>query len=321
MTLRTLLFAILALGLAGGAAWTARNWINVQRAALESQAQRAPEPEPASVFVMVAQERLHRGAFFRPKAVRWQAWPDEKVANTYIIQGNVAPEDLVGAVLREPVDAGEPITRGKLVFPGETGFLAAVLDPGKRAVTVAVSDVSGVAGFVFPGDRVDIILAQAIKMSKDVTRRATVTALEDVRVLAIDQAIDDRSGKAATAKTVTLEVDPKMAEAVTLLPDMGRLSLSLRSLAPGAGDLRRTARPAPDLGEDEDGETDDPYHLAADRKEAAPMLNPWDLKSHTWDVEVSPLLIRPAKGKSAKRQVTVMRGGNSETLSLGGGGQ
>ena len=100
MTLRTLLFAILALGLAGGAAWTARNWINVQRAALESQAQRAPEPEPASVFVMVAQERLHRGAFFRPKAVRWQAWPDEKVANTYIIQGNVAPEDLVGAVLR-----------------------------------------------------------------------------------------------------------------------------------------------------------------------------------------------------------------------------
>jgi pilus assembly protein CpaB len=319
MTLRTLLFAILAFGLAAGAAWTARNWINTQRAAIESQAKRPVAPEPASVFVLVAADRFHRGAFFRPKATRWQAWPDEKVADSYILKNNVAPEDLVGAVLREPVEAGEPVTRGKLVFPGETGFLAAVLEPGKRAVTVAVSDVSGVAGFVFPGDRVDLILAQAIQMSKEVTRRASVTALEDVRVLAIDQAIDDRSGKAATAKTVTLEVDPKMAEAVTLLPDMGRLSLSLRSLAPGADE----PRPAPDLGGQENAdETGDSYRLATNRKPApAAVLNPWDLKSHTWDVQVSPLLIRPSKGKSAKREVTVMRGGNSETLSLGGGGQ
>ncbi|MEQ8710768.1 MAG: Flp pilus assembly protein CpaB [Rhodospirillales bacterium] len=316
MTLRTLLFAIFAIVLAGGAAWTARNWIDTQRAALQSQINKAPEPEPASVFVMVARQSLPRGAFFRPQVVRWQAWPDDAVPDSYILQGNVAPEDLVGAVLRETVDAGQPVTRGRLVFPGDTGFLAAVLKPGYRAVTIGVSDVSGVAGFVFPGDQVDIILAQAIKISKEVTRRATVTALEDVRVLAIDQAIDDRAGAAATGKTVTLEVDPKTAEAVTLLPDMGRLSLSLRSLAPdpsaSAGAMPDLAAPAP---------AEETYQLAADRKAAAPVLNPWDLKSHTWDVEVSPLLIRPASKKSQTRSVTVMRGGNAEVQQFGGAGQ
>lgn len=314
MTLRTLLFAILAIILAGGAAWTARNWIDTQRAALQSQVNKAPEPEPAKVFVMVARQSLPRGAFFRPQAVRWQAWPDDAVPDSYILKDNVAPEDLVGAVLREAVDAGQPVTRGRLVFPGDTGFLAAVLRPGYRAVTIAVSDVSGVAGFVFPGDQVDIILAQAIKMSKEVTRRATITALEDVRVLAIDQAIDDRSGAAATGKTVTLEVDPKTAEAVALLPDMGRLSLSLRSLAADP-----VAETIPDITAP--GPADDNYQLAADRKTKTPALNPWDLKSHTWDVEVSPLLIRPASKKSQTRSVTVMRGGNAEVKQFGGASQ
>lgn len=312
MSLRTILFALVAIGLAGGAAWTARNWIDTQRAALESQVKRAPEPEPAKVFVLVARDPLPRGAFFRPKAVRWQAWPDEQVPDSYILKGNVTPEDLVGAVLREPVDAGEPVTRGRLVWPGETGFLAAVLEPGMRAVTIGVGDVSGVAGFVFPGDRVDIILAQAIKMSKDVTRRATVTALEDVRVLAIDQAIDDRSGAPATGKTVTLEVDPKTAEAVSLLPDMGRLSLSLRSLTPSPDDAGDHL-PVP-TGEDKN----DGLTLASEETRTAP-LNPWDLKSHTWDVQVSPLLIKPARRKASGHSVTVMRGGDSQTLKFGGG--
>ena len=120
-----------------------------------------------------------------------------------------------------------------MVRPGERGFLAAVLTPGMRAVTVPVTATSGIAGFVFPGDRVDLILAHDFQTGTGENRvinRASETLLTDVRVLAVDQKTASKDGAAALAKTATLEVEPRQAEMIAVSVKLGDLSLSLRSL-------------------------------------------------------------------------------------------
>ena len=133
-----------------------------------------------------------------------------------------------------PLAKGQPVTQNMLVHPGERGFLAAVLTPGNRAVSVPVNKTTGISGFVFPGDRVDLVLSLRLKgedeEGKGQTRYASLTLLEGVRVLAIDQAVDNAEGDAMPAKTATLEVTPLQAEKIALSLQMGSLSLSLTSL-------------------------------------------------------------------------------------------
>src|SRR6266852_865422 len=134
------------------------------------------------------------------------------------------------------VTKGEPISDGRVVRPGDRGFMAAVLTPGNRAVTVPVTPSSGLAGFVFPGDRVDVILTMTIQPDKEgekveKERRASETVLTGIRVLATDQRADDQKREVTVAKTATLEVTPKQAEVIAVVSEMGKISLSLRSLA------------------------------------------------------------------------------------------
>src|SRR5260370_34203127 len=117
--------------------------------------------------------------------------------------------------------------------------MAAVLTPGNRAITVPVTPSSGLAGFVFPGDRVDVILTLTIQPGKDgekdaTERRGSETVLTDIRVLATDQRADDQKREVAVATTATLEVTPRQAEAIAVGSEMGKLSLSLRSLGQDA---------------------------------------------------------------------------------------
>jgi pilus assembly protein CpaB len=156
----------------------------------------------------------------------------------------VNPQALIGTVVRNEITAGQPLTQGALIKPGERGFLAAALGPGMRAVTVGVSSTSGVAGFVFPGDRVDIVLTQEVKGDGEgAPLKASETILRNVRVLATDQRMDAKGedGKPVMERTssVTLEATPRIAEKIAVAQTIGQLSLSLRSIADNSAELER----------------------------------------------------------------------------------
>ena len=194
--------------------------------------------------VLVATRALPVGTILDPQSMKFQPWPQELVENAYFVEG---PETdlskLQGTVVRYAIPAGQPISQGALVKPGDRGFLAAALGPGMRAVTVPVSASSAVAGFVFPGDRIDLVLTQSVTGGGDgPPLRVSETILRNLRVLATDQRTSndtDENGKTVvhTYSNVTLEVTPKIAEEIAVAQTVGSLSLSLRSIADNAGDL------------------------------------------------------------------------------------
>ena len=165
------------------------------------------------------------------------------VQDAYFIDGEADVSKLLGTVVRFPVTAGEPITQGSLVKPGDRGFLAAALGPGMRAVTVPVSAKTGVAGFVFPGDHIDLVLTQTIKAEEGEPLRASETIIRNLRVLATDQSTESETVEGKTVvrefKTVTLEVTPKIAEKIAVAQTIGTLSLSLRAISDNQGELER----------------------------------------------------------------------------------
>ena len=298
MSARALVFVVIALVMAGATAMFAKNWLSSERAGMSVQA--TPAPKQITKNVLVATNDLPAGSFIKAEQVRWQAWPEDAVNDSYLIEGVAKPEDVVGAVVRRGIIGGEPVTGGRIVRPGDRGFLAAVLQPGMRAVAIAVNPTSGIAGLVFPGDRVDIILTQAIETGGREPRMASETVLENVRVLAIDQVLNDQSGEPTLGKNATIEVTPKQAEVVAVVSDMGKLSLSLRSLA----------RPA--TGED----ALDPAETVDNSPE------PWRGETYTWDTDASLVLAgrrAPRGGGGGGYKVLVFQGGKGEEVSLGGG--
>jgi len=201
---------------------------------------------PAGPEVLVATRPLPVGTIIDAEAFRYQPWPEGLVQDAYYVRGeqNADPSTLVGTVVRSEITAGQPVTRGAVIRPGERGFLAAALGPGMRAVTVAVSATSGVAGFIFPGDRVDLVLTQQVEGSGDsAPLRVSETIIRNIRVLAVDQRInpqDDEGNQVAqNTSTVTFEATPKIAEKIAVAQTIGQLSLSLRSLADNSAELER----------------------------------------------------------------------------------
>jgi pilus assembly protein CpaB len=210
----------------------------------------APQAEAAQVptgpKILVARKALPVGTIIDQESLAFQAWPKELVQNAYYQEG--APESdmtkLLGTVVRNPITAGQPVTQGSLVGPNDRGFLAAALGPGMRAVTVPVSTTSGVAGFVFPGDRVDLVLTQEVAGGGDgPALKVSETIVRNLRVLATDQRIDskDEEGKTVvkTFSMVTVEATPRLAEKVAVAQSLGTLSLSLRSIADNTAELER----------------------------------------------------------------------------------
>lgn len=201
----------------------------------------APPPEPEkpvitaapSSRILVAQEKISTGSFIRAdKSLAWADWPADKVKSPpFIMESGTKLESFNGAVARREIQIGEPVTSGMLLKAGEGGFMAAVLNPKMRAVSVAVDATSGNAGFIFPGDKVDAIVTHAIPAQVGGDIHVSETFVENVRVLAVDQMLDNPENKAVLAKTVTLEVTPRQAEAVNVAAQMGKISLSLRSIA------------------------------------------------------------------------------------------
>ena len=201
---------------------------------------------PAGPKVLVARKALPVGTIIDAEALAFQAWPKELVQNAYYTEG--APDadvtKLLGTVVRNPITAGQPLTRGSLVGPNDRGFLAAALGPGMRAVTVPVSATTGVAGFIFPGDRVDMVLTQDVQGGGDgPPLKVSETIVRNLRVLATDQRIDSKNEEGKTEvktfTTVTLEATPRIAEKIAVAQAMGTLSLALRSIADNSAELER----------------------------------------------------------------------------------
>ncbi len=223
MNMRTILMIVIALFAAAGTALLARGWLNAQKVAISKQ--------NVGTEVLVAKTDVPAGRFVKVQDLRWQAWPKGTLAPTYVLRGRGEPADFEGAVARTRLVAGQPVTDTQVVRPGEQGFLAAVLTPGKRAVSIQVNAITGISGFVFPGDRVDMVLTHTLPTSdgRD-TRHVSETVLEDIRVLAVDQRIDDLKAKAAVARTVTFEVTPKQVEKIGIINRIGKIALSLRPI-------------------------------------------------------------------------------------------
>lgn len=238
MDKKKLLLLLGALIIAVGTAMAARSLFVGASAPKAEAAQQAPKGPK----VLVAQRALPVGTIITADSVSFQEWPKEMVQDAYFIDGEADMNKLMGTVVRYPITAGQPVTQGALVAPGDRGFLAAALGPGMRAVTIPVSAKTGVGGFVFPGDHVDLMLTQTVTpRDGGLPLKATETILRNVRVLATDQSTETTVEEGKTVvrafRTVTLEVTPKIAEKIAVAQTIGTLSLSLRSLADNQAEL------------------------------------------------------------------------------------
>lgn len=205
----------------------------------------AQSVEPQGPRVLVAKRALPVGTILTIDSMAYQPWPKELVQDAYFLEDASDTAKLVGTVVRNTITAGQPLTKGSLVHPGDRGFLAAALGPGMRAVTLPVSARTGVGGFIFPGDRVDLVLTQSIEdpTGNGAALKASETIIRNLRVLATDQNSESSmvDGKTVVKKfkTVTVEATPRFAEKIAVAQTIGTLSLSLRSIADNEAELER----------------------------------------------------------------------------------
>lgn len=215
------------------------------------------EVEVASAKVLVTNRDLVVGELLTPEDLQWADWPSGYMNLEFFTEElqPTAMEDVSGSVVRTPFYENEPILPQKIVQKGETGYMAALLKPGMRAMSVQISAESASGGFILPNDKVDVILTfQQVDTVTDEEVQAILTILENVRVLAIDQAFRTTdTGQSVVGRVATLELSPDDSELITLAGRKGNLTLALRSLgdALSAGDVvvsRRDDFLLPDAG-------------------------------------------------------------------------
>jgi pilus assembly protein CpaB len=204
------------------AVFVAQGWLNYQ--AELSRRTVAPKPQQvATRTIVIAAGPLRFGAHVTADNLREVAWPDEAIpAGTY---GSIAELTSGGKrIVLASIERNEPILRTKVTGPGQKATLSAVIQDGMRAVTIRVNDVEGVAGFVLPGDHVDVLLTRQSERTTGVND----VVIQNARVLAVDQLADDAADRPTVAKAVTLEVDTIAAQKIALAASLGHLSLMLR---------------------------------------------------------------------------------------------
>jgi pilus assembly protein CpaB len=203
-----------------------------------------PPPPPApppivqieTVEVLVAKSDIGIGQAVSAQDLTWQSWPAVSAGSNFIRQSNrpAAIDELVGAIARVPFAPGEPIREARLIKGKGSGYLAAVLPKGKRAASTDINLEVGVSGFIMPNDHVDVVLTRRDREAEKIAGIEVHTAetiLNNVRVLAIDQTVEEKSGqKVVVGKTATLELEPRQVERLTLARQQGIVSLALRSI-------------------------------------------------------------------------------------------
>ena len=319
-----IVLVVLALAMAGGTVYVVSNFLQAERNKTKV-AKAKPKRAKKLTYVLVALNTMQPGTYIRPANVRWQVWPRGRVSPAYITRvGRPTTrqrrrvKELEGAVVRLQIPSGQPITDQMFVLPGERGFLAAVLKPRMRAVSIKINSASGVSGLAQPGDRVDLIWVYSMRIRAN-GRRATTkvaeTLLVNVRLLAIDQnlgqpkrALSTKSkSKAKPARrkrnskikvsTATVELTPKQAEMIAVALTKGAITLSLNSLARPTTKQRHLITAA---------NTD--QTLKTDSGDG----NPKRGRTFTMDQHVSRLLSFTKQQKSTTQKVLVLRGNKSE---------
>lgn len=200
--------------------------------------EKKPEAPPVvqleTTDVLIAKSDIGMGTAIASQDMQWQAWPAATTGDSYITKKDKpgALEELAGAITRAPFTAGEPIRDAKLIRAnGAAGYMAAILPSGMRAVSTEISPETGAGGFILPNDRVDVILSRRPKENDKNQLASSETILVNVRVLAIDQTVEEKNGqRVVVGKTATLEIAPRQAETLTQARQVGTLSLALRSL-------------------------------------------------------------------------------------------
>jgi len=285
MNIRMVLLVVFAIVSAAVTFFLAKTWIDSQRDEMRRRAEAMKPNTTESVKVLVAKSNLPSGLILSRDHVEWTPWPEKGVAKNYLMEGREKIDDIVGYVVRGGIIAGEPITKARVIAPGDRGFMAAVLRPDMRAVSIKVKPETAVSGFIKPGDQVDLLLLHSAtppNADPPVEHRIAETVLNDLRVIAVDQRPEDQDGSASIAKTITLEVTKKQAEVVLVASTIGTLSVILRSLA------RSDAQP--------------------DQLAKAP-----EAPTRTWDAEASRVV--PPLGSPANR-MQVIRGADAAKVAV-----
>jgi pilus assembly protein CpaB len=224
---------------------------------LASGSQEPPPAAPAPVVqtiettdILVAKGDINMGQVVSAQDIQWQVWP-ASAASSYFVRRKERPnaiDQLTGSIARSPFVAGEPIREAKLIKANGSGFMAALLPSGMRAVSTEISPETGAGGFILPNDRVDVLLTRRDREAEKATgieAHTSDTILSDVRVLAIDQTVEEKNGqRVVVGKTATLELSPRQAETLAVSRQRGTLSLALRSLI----DANSPSAAAPDDG-------------------------------------------------------------------------
>ena len=222
--------SFIMLGLAvlcgGGAVLATKSWISNQQFSPISAVEARPSPNES---VIVAAVPLRFGDKIEAEKLKTIAWPNGSLPTGAFGSTAKLLEEGDRFVLTA-MEANEPLLSWKITGPGQRATLSAVVDPGKKAVTIRVNDVLGVAGFVLPGDRVDIMLTRSMRQNEEEKNFVDVL-LQGVKVLAIDQVADNRTDDPVVVSAVSLEVDTEQAQKLTLAANIGQLSLALRNVA------------------------------------------------------------------------------------------
>lgn len=230
MKLSTLISLLLSAALALAAVFGVRGYLRDQAAAMAAT---QPEAAKAKNTIVVAAQPMRFGKVIEPLSLKVIDWPSDTIP-----QGAFRTvEELIGDATQQryvmtAIEQNEPVLTSKITGPGQRATLSATLEPGMKAISIRVNDVLGVAGFVLPGDRVDIMLTRQIDADGDAKRDGvTGVLLQGAKVLAVDQSADDRSDKPSVSKTVTMEVSTAEAQKLTLAATVGTLSLALRNVS------------------------------------------------------------------------------------------
>jgi pilus assembly protein CpaB len=207
-----------------------------------------------TVDVLTALKDINMGERFVDGSTTWKPWPVENVTDAMITRDEKpdARESYLSARARITIFEGETILEKKLVLPGQSGFMSAILPKGMRAISVAVSERSGAGGFILPNDRVDVILTRKLDNPQGTDKIVnSEIVLSNVRVLAVNQTYrQDKEGEQVTVaegKTATLELDPRQSEIIAMIESVGELSMALRSIAENDG--KNMEKEGPQLSE------------------------------------------------------------------------
>jgi len=301
MSSRKLVMLLLALLIAVGAIVLARQALNPAAETV------AKQEEPKGPQVLVAARDLPAGSLLKDSDLKWQAWSSEPKEHM-VVKDQASKDDYVGALSRGALKMGEPIIGNRVFKTHEQGFLSAALANGMRAISLKVTPVSGLAGLIFPGDHVDVIVAHNVPVpgpdGQNRDRRVSETVVVNARVLGLDQKTDEKVTDPKIADVATLEVSPKDAEKIALISDWNSTtSLVLRSLSDNL---------PPETHEAVMPDTQQGIALTAPT-EAAEKIIP--STGYTWDSDVSKVMARP-DGTNAARRVLVIRGKDSNEISF-----